>query len=107
MPNISKMWTTASVPLPLGFSAQDLEQPNITGASASFCMHLREHHCASPAVPLPSEDDVMNEFLARDLAHPKMWTVTEHGGRFVRRTGKEWGRTRCSPRDSGRTTDFA
>ncbi|RPD55503.1 hypothetical protein L226DRAFT_574533 [Lentinus tigrinus ALCF2SS1-7] len=76
-----------------GSFGPDLEQPNITSASAPLYMRLREHHCVSPAAPMPAEEDVMNAFFARDFPHPELWTVSEQGRRLgVRRKGRgeEW-----------------
>ncbi len=70
-----------------------LEQPAITGASAPLYMRLREHHCISPAAPLPAEEDVMNAFFARDFPDARLWAVSEREGRLnIGRRGRaeEW-----------------
>ncbi|RDX45583.1 hypothetical protein OH76DRAFT_1486236 [Lentinus brumalis] len=70
-----------------------LEQPALTGASAPLYMRLREHHCISPAAPLPAEEDVMNAFFARDFPDARLWAVSEREGRLsIGRRGRaeEW-----------------
>lgn len=77
----------------------ELEQPATNVTSNPLFFKLREHHCISPATPLPAwevmqdpfNEGVMNAYCPRDFRSGSdgVWAVDERGGRLrIRKRGR-------------------